>query len=58
MTEYQKLIGAERITHMIEIVERQTRKMGVASAFEGGAAVFYGVDDGGDDTVVSPRIFN
>ena len=58
MTEYQKLIRAERIAHTVEIVERLTGKKGVATTCNNGVAVFYGADDGSDDTVVSPRIFN
>lgn len=58
MTEYQKLIRVERIAHTVKIVERLTGKGGVANTCEGGVAVFYGADDGSDDTVVSPRIFN
>lgn len=58
MTEYKKLIAAERIAHTVEIVERMTGKRGVANTCVSGVALFYGADDGSDDKVVSPRNFN
>ena len=58
MTEYQKLIRAERIAHTVEIVERLTGKRGVANTCSSGIAVFYGADDGSEDKVISPRVFN
>lgn len=58
MTEYRKLVAAERIAHTVEIMERQTGKKGVANTCAGGVALFYGADDGSDDKIISPRRFN
>ena len=58
MTEYEKLILLERVAHTIEIAERSTGKVGVAQSFENRVSVFYGEEDGSDDKIVSPPIFN
>lgn len=58
MTEYQKLLWAERIAHTVEIVEPETGKKGVASTHPDGVAVFYGADDGSDDEILAPLKFN
>lgn len=58
MTEYEKLVMVERVAHTVEIVERLTGKVGVAQTFGEGVSVFYGEDDGSDDKIVSPQIFN
>ncbi len=57
MTEYQKLLWAERIAHTVEIVEPETGKKGVAATHPDGVAVFYGADDGSDDKVFTPVEF-
>lgn len=44
--------------HTIEIMEKQTGKVGVANSCENGIAVFYGADDGSDDCIVSSEAFN
>lgn len=58
MTEYEKLILLERITHTIEIVERLTGKVGVAQSFGNEVSVIYREDDGSDDKIISPQVFN
>jgi len=58
MTEYRKLLIAERIAHTVEIVERSTGKRGIAAGCPNGAAVFNSNDDGNDDKGVNPRTFN
>lgn len=58
MTEYEKLVRLEQVAHTIEIVERATGKIGVAQTFGEGVSVFYGEEDGSDDKIVSPSIFN
>lgn len=58
MTEYSKLLAAEKACHTIEIREKATGKTGVASSCEEGVAVFYGADDGSDDKTVTPEEFS
>ncbi len=58
MTEYEKLITAERTCHTIEIREKATGKEGVANSCADGVELFYGADDGSDDKVVDIEIFN
>lgn len=58
MTEYEKLIIAEQIAHTVEIVERSTRKKGVAQSCANGVRVFYGADDGSEDKTISPKMFD
>lgn len=58
MTEYEKLVLVESVAHTVEIVERLTGKIGVAQTFGEGVSVFYGEEDGSDDKIVSPQIFN
>ena len=72
MTEYEKLVEAEKTFETIEIVETATGKVGVANTrpmddFDSstvtettpdGVAVFYGADDGSDDKVISPEDFS
>ena len=58
MTEYERLCEAEKTCHTIEIREKATGKEGVANTYTGGAAVFYGAEDGSDDKVVSPEVFS
>lgn len=58
MTEYDKLVKAEKIAHTVEIMERLTGKRGVANTCAGGVALFYGADDGSEDKIVRPRTFN
>jgi hypothetical protein len=58
MTEYEKLITAERTCHTIEIREKATGKEGVANSCADGVELFYGADDGSDDKVVDMEIFN
>ena len=57
MTEYEKLLDAERRCHTIEIREKKTGKVGVANSCVG-VALFYGADDGSDDKIVSIEAFN
>lgn len=58
MNTYQQLIEAEKTCHTIEIVEKKTRKTGVANSCADGVEVFYGADDGSDDKTISPAEFN
>ena len=58
MTEYEKLILLERVAHTIEIAERSTGKVGVAQSFENRVSVFYGEEDGSDDKIICPLVFN
>lgn len=58
MPEYAKLVLAELFCHTVEIRENASGKMGVANTCEEGVAVFYGSDDGKDDKIVSPGVFN
>ena len=58
MTEYAKLILAEQSCHTIEIREKATGKEGVANSCAEGVELFYGADDGSDDKVISPEVFN
>ncbi len=57
-TAYETLVEAEKTAHTIEIREISTGKDGVANTCEDGIAVFYGADDGSDDTIISPEEFN
>ena len=57
-TAYETLIEAEKTAHTIEIREILTGKEGVANTCKYGIAVFYGADDGSDDTIISPEEFN
>ncbi len=58
MTAYRKLVQAEKTCHTIEIREKGTGKAGVANTFFKGVEVFYGADDGSEDTFLSAREFN
>ena len=59
MTEYQKLVDAEKTYCTIEIEEISTGKGGVANSEDDGkVAVFYGAEDGSDDKVISAEGFN
>lgn len=58
MTEYEKLLILEQVAHTIEITERSTGKVGVAQSFENRVSVFYGEDDGSDDKIIYPLVFN
>ena len=58
MSEYEKLVKAEKDCHTIEIMEKGTGKEGVANTCAEGVALFYGADDGSDDKVVSPETFS
>ncbi|MCD8159266.1 MAG: hypothetical protein LUD77_10360 [Clostridiales bacterium] len=58
MTEYEKLVAAERYAHTVEIIEPTTGKIGVANTTEKGVAVFYGADDGSDDKVITAEEFS
>lgn len=58
MTEYEKLLILEQVAHTIEIAERSTGKVGVAQSFENRVSVFYGEDDGSDDKIICPLVFN
>ena len=58
MTEYAKLMLMEPTCHTIEIREKATGKEGVANSCKDGVELFYGADDGSDDKVVSPEVFN
>ena len=58
VTAYETLIEAEKTAHTIEIREISTGKEGVANTCKYGVAVFYGADDGSDDTIISPKEFN
>jgi len=54
--EYEKLIYNEFM--VVEIRERSTGKTGVANTYRAGVAVYYGLDDGSDDKVISREEFN
>ena len=58
MTAYRKLVRAEKTCHTIEVREKGTGKTGVANTFLKAVEVFYGADDGSDDTILSAREFN
>ena len=58
MTAYRKLVRAEKTCHTIEIREKKTGKTGVANTFFKGVEVFFGADDGSEDTFLSAREFN
>lgn len=58
MSEYEKLVLAERTCHTIEIREKATGKEGVANTCADRAALFYGAEDGSDDKVVSADEFS
>ena len=58
MTPFDRLLLAEKTCHTIEIEEKETGKKGVANSSNGCVAVFYGNDDGSDDTIVTPDEFN
>ena len=58
MSEYEKLVKAEKDCHTIEIMEKGTGKEGVANTCAEGVALFYGADDGSDDKTISPAEFN
>ena len=65
ITEYEKLVEAEKTYETIEIIEPTTGKVGVANTAPMeedttimGVAVFYGADDGSDDKVISPEDFS
>ena len=72
MTLFDRLLLAEKTCHTIEIEEKETGKKGVANSTKrspdsakkspdstnGCIAVFYGNDDGSDDTIVTPDEFN
>lgn len=58
MTEYAKLVLAEVFSHTVEVREKATGKTGVANTCDRGVAVFYGADDGSDDTTISAGVFN
>lgn len=58
MTMYDQLCAAEQVCHTIEIEEIDSRKVGVANTVGGMVAVFYGADDGSEDTIVTPEEFN
>ena len=58
MTEYEKLVEAEKTCHTIEIREKATGKEGVAGTNLDGVAVFYGASDGSDDKTISAEEFN
>ena len=58
MTEYEKLVLAERTCHTIEIREKSTGKEGVANTCDDGVQVFYGADDGSDDRTISAEEFS
>jgi hypothetical protein len=58
MTAYRKLVRAEKTCHTIEVREKATGKTGVANTFFKGVEVFYGADDGSDDTILSAREFS
>ena len=58
VTAYETLIEAEKTAHTIEIREISTGKEGVANTCKYGVAVFYGADDGSDDTIISSEEFN
>ena len=59
MSAYQQLIEAEKTCHTIEIMEKETGKLGVANAAEDGRVqLFYGADDGSDDKTVTLDQFN
>ena len=57
-TAYETLIEAEKTAHTIEIREISTGKEGVANTCKHGIAVYYGADDGSDDTIISQEEFN
>ena len=44
MTEYEKLVLAEKTCHTIEVREKATIKEGVANTCESGVQIFYGAD--------------
>ena len=58
MTSYEQLVAAEPHCHTIEIIEPSTGKEGVANTTPDGVAVFYGAEDGSDDTVISADEFS
>ena len=59
MNTYEHLLTAEhRGCHTIEIEEPATGKVGVANSANSGVAVFYGLDDGSEDTTITPEDFN
>lgn len=58
MTAYRKLVRAEKTCHTIEVREKATGKTGVANTFFKGVEVFFGADDGSDDTFLSAREFS
>ena len=58
VTAYETLIEAEKTAHTIEIREISTGKEGMANTCEDGIAVYYGADDGSDDTIISPEEFS
>lgn len=58
MTEYERLCRTEELFATIEIREKETGKIGIASINKGNVELFYGADDGSDDKVISPEQFN
>ena len=58
MTQYSRLVLAERTCHTIEIREKATGKTGVANTDGSNVAIFYGTDDGSDDKVITAEEFN
>ena len=58
MTEYDRLVLAEKTCRTIEVREKATGKEGVANTCGDGVRVFYGADDGSDDKTVSPETFS
>lgn len=59
MTETKKLMYAERNhAHTVEIREKSTGKSGVAMTVPNGIRLNYGADDGSDDKIISPEVFN
>ena len=57
-TAYEMLIESEKTAHTVEIREISTGKEGVANTCKYGVAVYYGADDGSDDTIITPEEFN
>ena len=59
MSAYQQLIEADKTCHTIEIVEKETGKLGVVNTAEDGRVqLFCGADDGSDDKTITPEQFN
>ena len=58
MTEYERLVRAEKTCHTVEIREKATGKTGVANTYKRGVQVFYGAYDGSDDKTVNPETFS